>query len=228
MPYKGSTRKEIPKYNDIVSFTPETVIFVSTQKMNLIKEHSEIIRALQNRVMTAKEIHHLYYDRESEKHRYTIQTIYRYLEKLQKAGLVTIAGQRLVEGIPMTERLYSRTARIFYPERDESYDQLLESEDTRNFTEKMSILISEFLQIEVAVSDVLYNSSKQFYDVMNRKKSGLLEKTKENERMAEVFSKTELEEINKLITYAGFLITCMQHPEVINELRNLFFSDMKK
>ena len=64
--------------------------------------------------MTTKEIHDLYIDDETKNHTYTIKTIYRYLEILEEIDLVKIGGHRITEGMRLAEKLYTRTANIFF------------------------------------------------------------------------------------------------------------------
>ena len=90
--------KEKPKYKDFIEHKPVVVKFLDQDDTELDNKHIRIIKALREKNMTAKEIHDLYTDEDTKKHTYTIKTIYRYLEKLEEANLIIVAGHRLTKG----------------------------------------------------------------------------------------------------------------------------------
>jgi len=90
-------------YQDYITFKPQALIFLSDKGTDLVHEHSLIISGLRKRPMTVKEIHNLYYDIDNNKHTKAIKTIYRYLEKLEEEGLVTVAGHRITEGVRVAD-----------------------------------------------------------------------------------------------------------------------------
>ncbi|MHA1307742.1 MAG: hypothetical protein ACTSQN_10680, partial [Candidatus Heimdallarchaeota archaeon] len=110
---------EKPKYKDFIEHEPEIVRFLNTEDTELTKKYIRIIKALREKHMTVKEIHDLYIDEETKKHTYTIKTIYRYLEKLEDADLIIVSGHRLTKGNRLPEKLYARTANIFFKSQEE-------------------------------------------------------------------------------------------------------------
>ncbi|MFW9981829.1 MAG: hypothetical protein ACFFE3_07930, partial [Candidatus Thorarchaeota archaeon] len=111
-------KKDPPQ--DFITSGPMPVIMTNDEQMNLINENIEIIGALGTRqFMTVKQIHHLFLeDPKGPVYSKGLKTIYRHLENLEKAGLVKIAGHRKYPGSRQTEKLYCRTGKVFFQERD--------------------------------------------------------------------------------------------------------------
>ncbi|MHA1186221.1 MAG: hypothetical protein ACTSSK_04990 [Candidatus Heimdallarchaeota archaeon] len=111
--------EEKPKYKDFIEHEPEIVKFLDPKDTELANKHIRIIKALREKHMTVKEIHDLYIDQDTNKHTYTIKTIYRYLEKLEELNLIIVSGHRLTKGNRLPEKLYARTANIFFKSQEE-------------------------------------------------------------------------------------------------------------
>ncbi len=115
--------KSSPEFIDVIHTTPKTIEFISDpQKIKLLlnNELYPIIALLRHGNFTAKEITELYstysgsgYKPKSEK------TIYRYLKELKEAGLIDEVGQRVIKGQTATEKIWGRTAKVFYIQQEE-------------------------------------------------------------------------------------------------------------
>ena len=138
-------KKESQKYRDFITFQPEVVKFISMDTYKVIEKYYPIVKALRKRSMTVKEIHNLYTDSESQKHTLTIKTIYRYLEKLEDEEIVVVSGHRETKGSRQVEKLYSRTASIFFTEKGEDYLQK-KLEYGKEVSEKIHKILGEILE----------------------------------------------------------------------------------
>jgi len=168
--------------------------------------------------MTAKEIHYLYYDDKGKKHSKTIKTIYRYLEKLEDAELVTIAGHRITKGSRVAEKLYSRTARIFILKSFES-DMC---EETSNEIIQMIIkLIGPLFEIEETKIPAFKKNFSQFFEKLPKQSSELLEILAKDEEVGEYFGKSSLSRINYILNLSSAFGVLLRHPEIIEQFRNL-------
>ncbi len=104
---------------------PKTVMFITNPdqiaKINS-NDHYPIIAYLRHGFHTVKEITEAYplFSSDPEKYRKSDKTIYRYLNELKKLGLVKVVGQRVIRGQTATEKIWGRTARIFYLDHDEN------------------------------------------------------------------------------------------------------------
>ena len=120
------------KYQDILdeNFVQEGIKLIDNQKkIDMFNDfyYSRIIEVMRERSMTIKEITeklNLYLKEEGRKRGLKNEKIeqkfrseksmYRYIKDLEKAGFVTLSGHRVVFGKTVTEKLYARTAEIFY------------------------------------------------------------------------------------------------------------------
>jgi len=98
---------------------PETVMFITDpeqiDKINS-NDHYPIIAYLRHGYHTVKEITDAYplFSSNPEKSKKSDKTIYRYLNELKKINLVKVVGQRVIRGQTATEKIWGRTAKIFY------------------------------------------------------------------------------------------------------------------
>ncbi|MFW9985515.1 MAG: hypothetical protein ACFFDJ_03020 [Candidatus Odinarchaeota archaeon] len=221
---QGKTKKKRkPKeYKDFITYEPELVIFLKKDEMDLAEENLKIIKALREKMMTVKELHDLYFDNASKTHKYTIKTIYKYLEKLEKAGLITVAGHRITEGGRIPERVYSRTAKVFLREYDELESQWWDTDESRAFSEKVKIAISDLLHCSEPDANTFHDLFKELLKNVYKTERTLLKKAKQSEKLAKLFSTIEFEEIYKLTIYIDIFTTLVQHPELLVQMRKAF------
>ncbi|MFW9993560.1 MAG: hypothetical protein ACFFD4_16060 [Candidatus Odinarchaeota archaeon] len=218
---KDETSDKSTAYQDFITYEPDPIKFISKEKMDLISKHSQIIRALRNKNMTVKEIHELYFDADTGKHTFTIKTIYKHLDRLEEANLVKVSGHRMTEGSRQTEKLYSRTGNLFYPDPNEERPEG-DVEGRKEYAESLNIILSELLEVPKADKDSFYD----FYMLLREHKYQstieILEKVKTSKSTAEVFIRTDLEKVNKMNETISLLMVFLRHPEVLERLRDLY------
>ena len=106
-------------YQDLLTFKPESVKFIEEEKSILLLSNPLyrpiliILREGPKSLKEIKEVYSKYSDREEPP---PDKTLYRHLKTLKDAQLVTDAGKRvsLEQDSPITEKLFSRTAKFFY------------------------------------------------------------------------------------------------------------------
>ena len=108
-------------HEDYIANKPESFKLLTQEQFQTAKDHSTILEALNEKPMTVKEIHNLY--RKDNKHTKTLKTIYRYMETLEQNNLVQIAGYRKPENSRTTEKIYQRTARVFFNKEQEHHKE---------------------------------------------------------------------------------------------------------
>ncbi|MFX0117512.1 MAG: transcriptional repressor [Candidatus Hodarchaeota archaeon] len=221
MPDEVLEKKETPEYTDFITFKPETVKFLNKQQMDLSMAHISLLRALRNNHMTAKEIHNLYKDPETQKFSCTLKTVYRYLEKLEKEGLIAVAGHRIMEGSQIAGKIYSRTAILFFPKQDEEHSKWWETDEGKELAQKLNTLVAGSFQIAEADESRFYDFLKKLSEAAYQIMGDLLEKAKESERLASAF--IEGESLEYLTIYASILIAFMRQPELLEQLQKNFF-----
>ena len=118
-------------FTDVITFEQKPVLIIgnediieykdakSGEKKSVFKSsllgdplYSPILTALKAGPLTVRELEKKYAELAQESK--SDKTLYRYLKFLEKAGLVTPAGQRVTVGKTATEALYARTAKLFF------------------------------------------------------------------------------------------------------------------
>ncbi len=144
-------------YQDVLTYKPKHVqVLVDEKQIQLIRDpqYNIIVRVLREGPMTVQEITEKYNkiiqkactidgkleEILLEKKQRSEKSIYRYLKDLQKVGLLTVAGQRVIIGQTATQKLWSRTAKIFIF-KTHSY-RWWESEEGKSFAEKISKMLA--------------------------------------------------------------------------------------
>ncbi|MFX1253081.1 MAG: hypothetical protein ACFFCZ_15855 [Promethearchaeota archaeon] len=208
------------KFQDLITFKPETIKFIEGEKAKLLKEHMEIIKALRQRNLTVKEIRALYYDHEEQKYTRGLKTIYRYLEKLENAGIVAVAGQRMTEGSRLVEKLYCRAAIVFFVD-DEDEEKWRTCESGREFAQKLNVILCELFQAPAIDSNIFYEFFDNLFTLQAKITKDIIRKAKESEKIRDLFSKTDIDIINKLNTIVALLTAFFQQPELFEPIKKL-------
>jgi len=215
-------KKVDKKYKDYLDYNPAIIKFLDAEQTKLAEEQIIIIKALRiNKNMTAKEIHDLYIDEETKKHRYTIKTIYRYLEKLEEADLVKISGHRVTEGKRLTEQLYTRTGNIFFKAKKEDvYPEVKEKRKT--FHKKLYTVLQEISDspvIKFEDFDDLLTQKSDFEQAFNK---SVVEVISENKKLAELYSEMDIDEVNYINDLISLLLVIIKKPELIKKIQKIY------
>ena len=106
---------------DIIIFEPAAVLIIRDATIYEVisdPKYEPIIISLRKGPMTLRELKKHYSELAEEDEKYKKKeetTIFKYLQILEKYGLVKPAGKRISMAKTSTETLYSRTAKTFYP-----------------------------------------------------------------------------------------------------------------
>ena len=220
---KNNTQ-EPPEYRDFISYQPEPVKYFSSEQLEQISNHKKLIGELRHKNMTAKEIHQLFYDAEEDKYSITLKTVYKRLEKLEKKGFITVSGHRMTEGSRQTEKLYSRTANVFFLDInvDKSEKDLQEMSEYAN---KLNIIISELLEKQIVEENLFNDFYLQFSTLQDEIMVEILEKTKTNEQIADIINGLEIKKLSELNNEVSALIIFLRHPEFLEKLQDVYRKD---
>jgi hypothetical protein len=202
---------------DYYSFKPEALKFLTKEQMRVVGDYHKIMQALRKKCMTAKDIHNLYYDKEKKEHGYTIKTIYRYIEKLEKVGLIMEAGYRITKGTRISEKIYCRSANLFYEEVEEGKKSWYEMPDGKNFVNSLGFLISELLEKPDLDHKAFYELFKDFAIKKDSVVIDVITKAKDNPEIADLYSKLNIDKVNKLNLYLSFMIIFLKEPEYLEK-----------
>ncbi len=215
-------KKEDKKHKDYLDYEPPMIKFLDGEQTKLAEEQIIIIKALRiNNNMTAKEIHDLYIDEETKKHRYTIKTIYRYLEKLEEAGLIKISGHRITEGKRLSEQLYTRTGNIFFKaKKEEVYPEV--KEKRKVFHKKLHTVLQEISDspvIKFEDFDALLTQKSDSEQAFNKFVVGVIS---ENKKLAELYSEMDIDEVNSINDLISLLLVIIKKPELIKKIQQIY------
>jgi len=213
--------KEKSKYKDFIEHESEVVKFLDPKDTELANKHIRIIKALREKNMTVKEIHDLYIDEDTNKHTYTIKTIYRYLEKLEEANLVIISGHRLTQGNRLPEKLYARTANIFFKSQDEKTSpEAIEKRE--NMTKNLYDILSEIGDSSIIDYQAFEEIISLKLDLELKYIKEVIKKVPDNEKLTEIFSRSDIGSVNYLNEFAGDLLLLIRNPELIKKIQNIY------
>ncbi|MBK5115251.1 MAG: helix-turn-helix transcriptional regulator [Candidatus Heimdallarchaeota archaeon] len=215
-------KKEDKKYKDYLDYESPTIKFLDGEQTKLAEEQIIIIKALRiNKNMTAKEIHDLYIDEETKKHRYTIKTIYRYLEKLEEAGLVKISGHRMTEGKRLSEQLYTRTGNIFFKaKKEEVYPDVKEKK--KSFHKKIYTVLQEISDSPLIEFNDFENLLSQKSDLEQEFNKSVVEVISENKVLTELYSEMDIDEVNYINDLVSLLLVIIKKPELIKKIQKIY------
>ncbi|UCG03779.1 MAG: hypothetical protein JSW11_07290 [Candidatus Heimdallarchaeota archaeon] len=221
MKKESKSSKETSEYSFYLTYKPQNVKLVSKEELDLIKEHYLIISALRNTVMSVKDIHNLFQDQQTGDYTYTLKTIYRHLEKLETAGIVTAAGYREKRGTRSCEKVYCRTAKIFCPEIEEEDIEWWELENGEHYAQIFRVTLAELLQTSEPDKESFNKLFKELNLLQIRTRKELFEKARSNEELADSLGQLDINKLNSIVDLASILKVLIQDPDVLSEMRNL-------
>ncbi len=217
---KEKKSKGLQKYEDFISAGPETIRFYTSDDSDLITEHREILGALISKNLTVKEIHRLFLeDPEGPVYSKTLKTVYRHLDALEKAGFIKVAGYRKYEGSRQTEKLYCRSAKVFFS-AETTESKWWESKEGRELVEKIVKVAIEFYQLPDADSQSMIKMLAEHYDAWGQIVRRLFEETAQNEKLADLFSDVEMHEIKDVARMIGTFGIIANHPDLLERMRD--------
>lgn len=205
---------------DFITSEPEPVIMTNEEQMKLINENIEIIGALgRKQFMTVKQIHHLFLeDPEGPVYSKGLKTIYRHLDILDKAGLVKIAGHRKYQGSRQTEKLYCRTGKVFFQEREVKGSKWWETEQGQQELAKLSDLALMFFEVSQERREDFKKHMSKYLESWSQVVRELFEKAIENEELATIFGDVDVFSIKDMARTIGMIGVLLEEPEIFKNL----------
>ncbi|MGC9780658.1 MAG: helix-turn-helix transcriptional regulator [Candidatus Heimdallarchaeota archaeon] len=215
-------KKENSKFKNYIDYETPIIKFLNPEQTKLAEEHLTIIKALRaNKYMTAKEIHELYIDEETNKHTYTIKTIYRYLEKLEEAELVKISGHRLTEGKRLSEKLYTRTADIFLKDKkEEVYPEV--AEKRKEHLKKLYTVLENIDNKPLINYNVFEKLMLKMFDLEQEYNRDIVAKIPKSKILTDLYINIDIDSVNYINDLASSLLVLIKDPELIKKLQETY------
>ena len=144
------------------------------------------------------------------------KTIYRYLNDLIKHDIVVHAGQRITEGQKVSEKLYMRTAKVF-----ERKDMEWMSEKGEQWAEQFGLFMNLMTD---GKSTSKVKCIQKFFNRWSEAKISSLEKLTiaAPEEFMDLISSKNWKEFAEFIDRVYLFGTLLNHPELLEELRDCF------
>ncbi len=207
-------------YQDLITFKPHLILDINNEQRYLINQHYNIINGLRRKNLTVKELHVLYYEPEKNKHSKTLKTIYRYLDELEKSGIVSVAGQRMTVGSRITEKVYCLTAKYFHD--TELGLPWWQTEDAKEFTDTIGLILSEVLKNpkfkEAESTGLIHQLCKlsaelDYFNILE-----ILENLRNKPELGKFVSDKNFND-QTLISYTSQLIVLLRNYDLIRQLK---------
>ena len=190
------TEEEVQEY---IAYTPQRFQMLDGEIYQIAKEHGTIISALNEGNMSVKEIHNLYQIPGTKKHRKTLKTIYRYMDTLEKAGLVKIAGYRKYTKKRATEKLYCRTARVFFNRDNQQKEHWYTSPEGQEFVESVTQVIWSINEKPDEPPPELNDHITEYMMEGQKQANMIIEQITTDEKLASILDKHKLSRIQNLL-----------------------------
>ncbi|MFW9990833.1 MAG: hypothetical protein ACFFD4_02115 [Candidatus Odinarchaeota archaeon] len=218
-------QEKVPKYEDFITSVADPVKVISEKEGKLAREHPKILVTLGRKNMTVKEIHNLFWDSEEKKHTKTIKTIYRYLDALEEADLVKVAGHRKPVDSRMTEKLYCRTAIVFFDESQAKEPGWWTTEEGEKQVQKLTTVAQKFFGIAEEKDSAFQELLRDYFGERTRLTNELLMKMAKEDALAEIFRGHGIDDIKFFIGTIGELVVFLKQPDLLEQLKQLINTD---
>ena len=168
---------------------------------------------MHKKYLSAKDIRELYWEPVEQKYTKSMKTVYRYIDLLQKEGLIVECGYRKPVDSHMTEKLYCRTAMVFTQKEEDRGPRWYETEKGKEDLRDTSRLILRFFEgSEDKMKDVEELLVK-YYSERDTVVRDLLQKLAKDEKMAETMVKIGMNEFKSMASLLGMLGVLMNLSE---------------
>lgn len=183
------------------------------------KNHRFLLHALFKGPLTVDEIQLAFKNSGNEK---SDKTIYRYLNKLKKAGLVIEAGKRVFmddDNQIKTQTLFSRVAKIIFT----PYNKIEEHPELKrkSLTIINDILKERFNLRSDAKFDCLDDKVQNLTSLKNATIADFFENTK-NQDLIQTVQTMDINELYPILDVVSWIILATEKPDVIKDLKECY------
>jgi len=207
------------EYEDYIIDKPERFMLKNENILAQAKEQAIILTSLSEANMTVKEIHDLY-TLPDGKHSKTLKTIYRYMDTLEQIGLVKLAGHRKTKGKRSLEKLYCRTAKVFFNDDDAHKTAWLSTDDGQRFIEMLTTLIWQ-LHGKEGDTEALKEAVLAYFKASQVQINKVIDKTMTDDKFADTMDKYSLYEIKGALTFVSHIQAMLDSRETLDEMKKL-------
>lgn len=207
------------EYVDYITDKAERFRLTDEKVFEHAKEHGNILNALSERNMTVKEIHTLY-ALPNGKHTKTVKTVYRYLDILEQLDLIKVAGHRKYKGARSLEKLYCRTARVFFNDDASKKAEWYESDDGNKFMEALTAILlktrergGDKAQLKALLVEYFKKQKEQTHL--------LIERITSEDKYADLLDQLSLYHIKSVLDIVPTIEATFENKELVEKMRKL-------
>ena len=211
--------------NDTVFFDqkikdiPQKIIKdISLEKRQLLRDHSTIFHTLaEKKYLSAKDIHELYRE-DSMTYSKSMKTIYRYIDILEKAGLIEYVGFRRLPNSRITENLYRRTALLYFSKEPVKWWELPEY---KKYFEKKTEFLAQVKGTSTKDKKELRELIISYTEARDKYMNIQLKHIENNPELVKVLSELSIMEIKGIIGDIAVFEIFIKEPELIERIKKL-------
>lgn len=209
-------------YQDFITEGTKPVMLVDKNKMAIFDKHSKIMKALIGQCKTVKELHdELFFDQKSGEHSKTTKTVYRYMDELQEQGLVIVAGHRKPEKSRLTEKLYARSAYIYFQTDKENIEDYWETEKGCEIIKNYSNTISSLISIESDTKKI-NEIVKKIFQIQTNVINEILQEAGSNDQLSKNMMQMGMNDLKPFLSLITTFRVIREEPELITLIQNLY------
>ena len=209
-------------FKDYITEKPDVVIEISPEKRSLLREHRKIMFALsEKKYLTVKEIHELFWMSEKKKYGKSMKTIYRYMDLLENADLVKVAGHRKQKNSRMTEKLYCRSALLYYDKETPSMEKWWKTPEYERIIQKSIDFFILYKNLPEGSNSKLKSLMESFIETRVGYINNQLKVIKSNPEFVKFFSDLSMMEMKNVITDVALFQIFMHEKKIIEGFRQL-------
>ena len=213
---------KIKNYEDFVNKKPQLIKRISLQQLNLLREHPTIMQALtKHEHMTAKELHNLYYDPQTQKYTKALKTIYRYLKTLKNGNIIQISGHRKPLNSRMTEKLCCRTALVFLSEESPEKENWWESSSGADFMKIVPEYMQQFFHVDKSLITPLKQLIETYLSGENKNIQDQFEAIESDKTLADLVTPLSVSHLKEMFGITAIIKLFVEKPEFLSSLNSI-------
>ncbi|WP_371806000.1 hypothetical protein [Candidatus Lokiarchaeum ossiferum] len=210
-------------YEDFVTKKPQLIRRISLKQEELLREHVLIMKSLTKYGhMTVKEIHHLYYNPQTQKYSKALKTIYRYMEFLEKSSLIQVSGHRMAQKSRMAEKLYCRTAVVFLFEENLDKKNWWESSSGADFMKIVPEYMQRFFQVEKSSIEPLTQLIETYLSGESKNIQDQFEAVESDKTLADLASPLSVWHLKEMFSVTAILKLFIENSDFRSQLNSIF------
>lgn len=216
------TTIESKDYEDYITEKPKVITNINFEQFQLIGEHRNIMETLTDKqYMSVKQIHALYWDSELEKYSKSTKTIYRYMDELENANLVKVAGFRKYKNSRNTEKLYCRSSILYFSRDSQKKEKWWMAKEYQERFNKFAQFLIHYENLKESKNNTIISLLNEYYEILASNSRDQLNIIEEYEQYANLFVGLSAFEIKRMLFEITMINIFRNHKDLIKKFQDL-------